>query len=173
MRRIVVGLLLLLLGTATFVALSLSAISDEHRLAASPACAPEKIGPNCHAELSQTVAISDIEIHDHKTDVSIYVYGSSPELGWINLSADDADFARAVHPGYTVSVEVWHGHAVAITANGRTVGSEDNPRTSARDMAIFAGACGLAGFGMLRSASRTACGTASASSRRPTAPRNG
>ena len=124
-------------------------------MTASPACPPQLTGPRCHGELFETVDNVNIDTNHDRTDVSIYLYGSTPELGWVHLGGGDAAFARALRGGDTVTAEIWHGRAVAVTANGETVRTGDWPDVAERGSAVAIAVIGFLAFVLLRSASRT------------------
>jgi hypothetical protein len=154
LRRIVVGLLALG-GVGFILAVSLSSIADAHALADSPACPALTTGPRCHGELAQTVNNVAIDTEGRNAYVGVYLYGSTPELGWVSLGRGDAAFVRALRPGDTVMAEIWHGKAVALTARDETVGTNDGPAETELSLGLSLGGAGFLAFVLLRSASRT------------------
>ena len=152
-RRIVFGLLLLA-GVVFLTAWSLSTIADRQALAASPVCPAQTTGPHCHARLSETVDKVEINTGKRRTSVAVYLHGSTPELGRVDLDDDTAGFARALDSGDTVIATIWHGKAIAVTANGRTVGTLDSPTSGQQGLAWGIGVLGGTAFLLLRSASR-------------------
>jgi hypothetical protein len=124
-------------------------------LTASPACPPQLTGPRCHGEPLETVDNVNIDTNHDRTDVSICLYGSTPELGWVPLRGGDAAFARALRAGDTVTAEIWHGKAVAVTANGETVRTSEWPDVTEHGSAVAIAVVGFLAFVLLRSASRT------------------
>ncbi len=144
-----------LAGVGAFMVWGLASIGDEHALAASPVCPQWQTSPSCRAEMVESVDGIDIDTSDHHVDVSLYLYGSTPELGWVNLDSGDATFARALQRGDTVTAEVWRGKVVAVSANGQTATTDETPETDAHIAVWGLAVAGLLAFTLLRSASRT------------------
>jgi hypothetical protein len=151
--RLVIGTLALI-GLIWALAQVTAAINDESALRAAPACAAATAGPDCLGEIPQTVAAVDTSNGGR----ALYLRGSTPEIGWEDLSinaGEAADFVQGANVSDEVTAKVWHDKAVAITANGKTEPTYDDPNLVRGGwvflLTVFEGLA----FFILRSASRS------------------
>jgi hypothetical protein len=88
-----------------------------------PAWAPHS---GCRGEVLETV--QSVRIVDGSAgEQSIYLYGSTPEIGWVGFSHANLDFVQRIHAGDSVTAEWWSGRATAVTAGGQTAPTAQNP----------------------------------------------
>jgi hypothetical protein len=131
-----------------------AAISDESALRAAPACAEATAGPGCRGEILETIAAVD----NSNGGRSLYLRGSTPEIGWEDLSinaGEAADFVQGINVSDGVIAEVWRNKAVAITANGKTEPTYDDPNLVRGGWVFLVSVFEVLAFFTLRSASRS------------------
>jgi hypothetical protein len=95
---------------------------------AAPACPDLTTGPSCVGGIIVYVTGVDGD--------SVYLSGSTPELGWVDLDKPGARaLAGRVHYTDEVTADIWHQQAVSITADGRTGRTTDYP--TAPDLSVL------------------------------------
>lgn len=151
----------ILLGSAALACLAFGLIgyattpSSDHGYESAPACPNLLTGPDCRGEILVEVIGVDAELTGTEPTESLYLTGSTPEIGWVDLDLHgDASLGRGIHVHDEVVAEIWHDKAVAVTANGRTVRVIDVAVSTRQEMLFILIAAELVAFPLLRSAGR-------------------
>jgi hypothetical protein len=150
-RTVVGGLALL--GLAYALVTAVAANRDNDAYVNAPICATGSTGSDCVAVVPAVVNDADVD-RSQKIPVGELDLGSlTPGVGHVTLD-QDITFAEDLRTNDAVTVQLWHGKVVAVTAHNETVATTDAPALENTASVLIAIVCELIAFVMLRSASR-------------------
>lgn len=120
--------------TGVFVTFGAIAAADTRAFDAAPPCPPAVQADTCRADIAVSVLGQD-----NSDGVSLYLSGSTPEIGWVDVNVpreDRAAFISASMPQGMVNAQIWRNDTYAVRVGGFTEPTDDQPGDSRVPIAI-------------------------------------